>query len=259
MKKCILLLILIGSTWCCSDSLAQQYVYSNRKITTLEEYRQLDTGGLFSSFVEFELDNCHYALYLYTDVDIVLKHMRPTIIAEFLKNNKENFKIYRDVINDGVLFYFLDSLIGAHGFNKERNVYLTYHLKNHFAVEDVNHNIIHFSGDHPKDMNGQDSLLLYMKQSLYDVVNKFRNSTEYEMDRSCYEEIFDYYYPNYVVLHYNALKGLDIMYFDELEYVDLCNTYFRTIRDLFSEMCKNYKLLNIFATVPVLKYSQGRN
>ena len=62
-------------------------------------------------------------------------------------------------------------------------------------------------------------------------------------------------YPNYVVLHFDYIEGMEVLYYDSynIDNIDFTNKYFRDLVDLFVEICRKNNLKKIIATVPVLK------
>lgn len=256
------LLLLFAPLYCSCTSL-----YKVPKISSLEEYKQLDSVYTISGGIFAVLYSYHPAFELYTDIDLILKNktyrgggreLKRSFAYQFIKRNKEHLKIYRD--NEVLWFTFMDSIIDHYAVSRQSSN-LNRVGKGFFAVENKNHHLTAYYSEENKDEDADK--LSHLRELLHNTIEEYRTSglyihdlTNRREDSFGKETITDHMYPNYIVLHYNSTRGMDIMYYNDVSNVDFMNTYFRALADLFSQMCKEYKFKNIFATVPVLKYDR---
>lgn len=255
------LLLLFAPLYCSCVSLSKV-----PKISSIEEYKQLDSTHNISEGIFAVLFSYHPAFELYTDIDLILKNktnrggreLKRSFTYQFIKHNKGHLKIYRD--NEVLWFTFMDSIIDYYAMSRQSSN-LNRVGRNFFAVENKNHHLTAYYSDESKDEDADK--ISYLRELLHNTIEEYRTSNLYihdltnrSEDNFGEESVADYMYPNYIVLHYNSIRGMDIMYYNDLSNVDFMNTYFRALADLLSQMCKEYNLINIFATVPVLKYKE---
>lgn len=226
-----------------------------RRVSDLREYRQLDSNGQLSFFITKILCNGHVAHLIYTDVDILIKANRwakddwPQYY-QFLTKNKKYFKVYRDIKNNGISVTFKDSIIG--GDLTPRNVYIypNSSLRKLFVTVDKDYNFESYQSDNSRKQKKLESF----RKQLLKVAEDYYNTGQYTIS-FCDTDGPYKKYPNYVVLHFDYIEGMEVLYYDSynIDNIDFTNKYFRDLVDLFVEICRKNNLKKIIATVPVLK------
>ena len=255
MKRYLYLSLIMLLCWSCTN------LSKIPKISTFEEYRQLDSlKGISGSIAWILTPSLPAGLDLYTDIDLILKNkkdkeLRRSFIYHFIKRNKEHINIYRDILpdfNEVIWFTFMGKKIDNYFFSRQWSE-IGKEFSDLFTIENKKHNLIEYD-------EGSNNLS-NLRELLHKTIEEYRSNDLYVQDLTnrndalfAKDSIKDYLYPNYIVLHYNPIQGMDIACYNDLKNVDFSNTYFRSLADLFSQMCKKYKLINIYATVPVLKY-----
>ena len=207
---------------------------------SLQEYRQIDTNGVVSETLGHILFGGGLAPYIYTDIDLLVKNRKEIlndypVFNEFISSNKENLKIYRDPKNNAIYATFLDTIICSNYLENITPIYYTGGMRGFYAIEDADCNLTeYYSG-----WQENDGVLRPLRESLHKIVERYANNSNYQLDMTK-NMIYSQSYPNFIILQYDAVKGMEILIYDNLDKVDFFNQYFIDLADLFYSQCKEY-------------------